>query len=724
MRYVREAALALALLVTWGDGRPLPPPAAAQLRTAGGTAYGDLELGARIYLKRPAATEFARLEEYRDLRSGLIVPAVRAWFDTDDARNRLELLARFPGQQDENLLLRAQRIGSITLELERDRTPHVFSTTGRLLGTFAERGVLTLPNPRPAPEAYNLAPILDEVAVRWTQDRVALRLAPVRGLSSFVQYSRTEKRGDRPMGMPFGSPGSNHREILEPIDHTVQHVRVAPSLRRARYQLQVSYDYSSFDNALPGVVADNPLVAVDQATAGSARGRSALAPSNRAHTLGLQGALTLPLRGRVSTTMSYGWRNQREPILPYTINTAINTSSLTQLPATLDGDVRTLLLRVSGSMRPLRTVTVGARFRHFELDDRTPTVQLAGRVTADRSLSTAAIASHRYPYTRQNAGADVRWRIAPPLALQLDYAYDEWKRDTQSREVAQTQEHTPRLTLDFTPVSWLALHSTYLRSERRGDGYAELAAAQLPLIRKHDLADRDRERFDVGAHVSPWPALSFGASYSYGVNDYVESSYGRGRDSNRASGLTADWQPIERLSLQASYMDESFRVRQRSRYRIAPAQLDNESFDWLSNTDDDVVTAGFGATASLIPRRLDVGVNWDRVEVTSQMKSHNPLTPEGGTAAQNTAATATDFPETRYEFNPVSAFVRYRLNDNWLVTASYRQELFEHVDFRSDGLLPATGADLLMGNDLLNYRARLLSLTVRFAPRIPGLPIL
>jgi MtrB/PioB family decaheme-associated outer membrane protein len=721
MQYVREAALALGLLLCWGDGRPLPAAAAAQAPVLGGTAYGDIELGARLFLKRPAATELARFEEYRDLREGLIVPALRGWFDTDDGRGRIELLARYPGQDDENLLLRVQRLGSFTLELERDRTPHVFTTNGRLLGTFAERGVLTLPSPRPAPAAYDAAPFLPAVSTQWKQDRAALRFAPSASLSSFVQYSRTEKRGDRPMGMAFGSPGANHREILEPIEHTVQSVRIAPALRRARYQLQATYDYSSFENALPAVLADNPLVAVDQPTAGAARGRSALAPSNQAHTVGLQGALTLPLRGRISTAMSYGWRSQTEPVLPYTSNTAINTSSLTPLPADIGGDVRTLLLRVAGSARPLRSVSVGARFRHFELDDRTPIVQLAGRVTADRSLSTAAIESHRYPYTRQTAGADVRWRISRPLALQLDYGFDEWKRDTHSREVGQTQEHTPRLTVDFTPLSWLSLHSTYLRSERRGNGYEENAASQLPLIRKHDLADRDRERLDVAAHVSPWHTVSLGASHSFGNNDYNDSRYGRSSDRNRATGLTAAWQPVDRISLDASYMSETFRVRQQSRYRLAPALLDNESYDWVSNTDDDVVTAGAGITAALIPRRLDAGVSWDRIVSTSRTLATNPATPAGGTDAQNRSATATDFPETRYEFNPIRAFVRYRLNDNWLVNASYRQERFEHVDWRSDGLLPDTGSDLFMGNDLQNYRAALLSLSVRFMPRIPGL---
>jgi MtrB/PioB family decaheme-associated outer membrane protein len=719
MAHVRPTALALGTLLAC----LAPAPAAAQARLLSGTAYGDVELGARVYLTRPLATELARLEQYRDLRSGPVVSMARAWYDADDGRTRFELVARFPGQRDENLLLSAQRPGLFRLVLERDRTPHVFSTNGRLLGNSPARGVLTLPVPRPPAEAFDAAPVIGSVATHWTQHRVRLDLTPAPGWTALLEYSRTGKRGDRPMGMAFGTAGNNHREILEPIEHTVQHVRFAPALRRERWQIQAAYDYSAFDNDLAAIVVDNPLVAADQATAGSARGRTALAPSNHAHTMSVQGGLTLPWRGRLAGTMSYGLRRQRAALLPYTINSAINTSGLSTLPEHADGDVRTLLVRVSGSARPLPSLSVGARFRHFELTDRTPTVELTGRVVTDRSLSTAPLQTHRYPYTRRSAGADARWRLGTLASLQFDYGWDEWQRDTHVREVGRTTEHSPRVSLDVATASWRTLRSSYLRGQRRGDGYEETVAVQLPLIRKLDVADRDRERIDITADVTPWTTFGFGGSWAFGANDYPDSRYGRAEDRNRAAGAHAVWTPNARLTLHASILRESFRVQQRSRYRVPPALLDNESYDWVGNTDDVVVTAGLGVTAMLVPRRLEAGLHWDRTEATSRMKTMNPTPPTGGSDAQRASATATDFPETRYSFTPIGVFLRYRLADTWLLNVRYGDERFRHTDFRSDGLLPATGADLFMGNDLENYRSRMLTVGIRHAPRIPGVPI-
>jgi MtrB/PioB family decaheme-associated outer membrane protein len=723
MTGTRQTALVLGLLLALSAWNPAP--GSAQTPLPGGTGFADVELGLRFLLQEPAATELARFHEYRDLRSGPVVPRLRAWYDSDDGRQRVELLARYPGQTDGSLLLRGTRLGLLRWELERDRTRHVFSTNGRLLGTSPERGVLTLPTPRPGIEAFNAAPLLGQIATHWTQDRALLTLAPSTAWSVAAEYSQTRKRGDRPMGMAYGTAGNNHREVLEPIEHTTHHVRVAPSIRRAGYQLQASYDYSAFENSLSAMVADNPLVATDQATAGSARGRTALAPGNQAHTLALQGAVTLPLRARVGGTVSYGIRQQREAFLPYTINSAISTDGLSPLPAHLDGDVRTLLVRFSGSMRPTPAVSLGARFRHYELDDRTPAIALAGRVVNDRTLSVPAspLERHRYPYARQSAGVDMRWRIAAPVALQLDYGYDEWKRDLHVREVTRTAEHTPRVVLDITPTDWLAIRSSYLRSQRRGDDYQEWASAQLPLLRKHDVADRDRERLDLSADVTTWPTLNFGASLAFGTSEYPDSPYGRSRDADRAAGVHAVWTPDQRVTMNVSVLRETFEVRQRSRYRVPPAQLDNESYDWVGNTDDEVLTAGLGITATVLPRRLDVGLGWDRVHVTSTMRALNPTAPTGGTDGQNAAAVGTDFPDITYTLTPASAWIRYRLGDNWSVNARYGYERFEQVDFRVDGLVPGTGADILMGNDLENYRSQVLTVGIRFAPRIPGVPI-
>jgi len=714
MRTARSGAIVLSVLLSLGGWMAQPRVAGAQQRMLNGTTYADVELGFRFFADRPSDLAFGQLEQYRDLTTGLYFPALRGWFTSDDGRLKVDLRAKGAGQEDQRLGLRVRSSGRYSLELERDQSPHVFSTNSRFLPTSTEPGVFQLPTPRPELDAHNSAPFQD-VGTRWTTDRLTLKVAPTADWAATAEYTRIQKRGERPLGLYMGGAAV---EILEPVDQTVHHMRIMPSVRGERWQMQLRYDFSTFENDLPAVFVDNPLVATD-GTGGAARPSIGLAPSNQAHRLTFQGGMSLPWSSRLGATFSYGLRQQSEPFRPHTTNTAINTSDLVGLPLELDGDVRTTMLNLTSSSRPLPSLALGLRYRWMDVDDRTPPVTLNGRVSVDRSKRMGEWVSHRYPYTRQSANADARLRVLPEVAVQLAYGWETWERDEHVREAARTSEHAPRLVVDVTPTDWLTLRTSYLRSTRRTDGYGHVVEAQFASLRKFDQADRDRERMDVTADFALLRGVDLGLSYAWGDNDYPDSRYGRTSDRNRASGIDLSWTFAERFTAYGSFLHESFRVRQGSRYRIGN-QMDNATFDWRANTDDVVRTRGLGLTAAVMPRRLDVGIHWDRSSMLSQMRAENPLTPTGGTDAQNLSATATDFPKVRYTVNPASAFVSYRHDDNWSVHVRYVYDRFEQVDFRADDLVPHTGSDIFLANDPVDYRAQVMSLTFSYRPRLPG----
>ena len=92
--------------------------------------------------------------------------------------------------------------------------------------TSGSVGVFTLPSPRPSLVFYNSAPTLDQIAVRWDAARMYVKLTPTPDLDITAQYTRTQKSGEKPFGMAFGSPGNNFYEVLQPLDQTVNDVRV------------------------------------------------------------------------------------------------------------------------------------------------------------------------------------------------------------------------------------------------------------------------------------------------------------------------------------------------------------------------------------------------------------------------------------------------------------------------------------------------------------------
>jgi MtrB/PioB family decaheme-associated outer membrane protein len=346
--------------------------------------------------------------------------------------------------------------------------------------------------------------------------------------------------------MVFGSPGGNLIELPEPIDQTVNDFRVTADLARERWQLQLSYNLSFFQNDVDALIADNPLRITDSplSAAGSstpARGRLSLAPDNLAHTVGLTGGLNLPWRSRLTGTFAYGWRFQDQAFLPHTINSAIVNPGLTLPANNLDGDVRTLLATLRFTSRPFRDITVAARYRFYDLDDRSPALIFPTEVVTDTTLSTEGVARSRFSYTKHNAGADVGWRLLTPLALKVGYEWERWDRDAQHREAPLTDEHTPKISLDYTPLDWLLLRASYAHSWRRISDYntfahlahtvleeealqREIPQSQSVLLRKYDEADRDR--VDLLIQLIPFDTLTFTPTLSFRNDDYTNSPLG------------------------------------------------------------------------------------------------------------------------------------------------------------------------------------------------------
>lgn len=675
-------------------------------------------LGMRDYMNPLAALDEGKLEEYRDLRSGAVVQGFQLLVAPRGGPRLLRVEARDVGLRDQAIWLRGGELGRFDLQLHWDRVPHTYSTTARLPGVVPSAGVFALPAPRPDTATLNRTPYSSPVRSQWDPVRVSLRYTPTAAWDLEADFTRIDKSGTRPMGMAFGSPGNNFREIEEPLDQVVDGVKLSESYSGRRAQLRVSYDLSVFQNGLGRVIADNPLQATDSPTSGAASGRTALAPGNVAQTAALTGGVTLPFRTRLTAFASYGWRRQHAAFLPATDNSAITSPALDSIPHDLAADARTSLLSFSATSRPLSPFTIAARYRRYALRDHTAALTLPAVVVNDRTLDTAPEAAVRYPFTKDNADASLGWRPATAVALTAGLAWERWDR-ADRRNVGRLSERSPRLALDLTPADWLLLRTTVSKAWRRGEGYKQILDDELPELRRFDQANRDRSRVDLLAQLTPRDQLGITATYALGRDEYPASLYGLQSDHNAVIGGDVTWTPTPRLSVGASYTREDYRNRQRSRYR-EPTTLSNTTYDWVARSNDRITTIGADVSATLLPERLELSARLDYSRAALHMLAANPTAPTGGTASQIRSATASDFPEITQELYPVSVALTYRLAPDWSLMARYLTESYDQVDFRSAGLRPATGADLFLGNDYRDYTAQILTITIGYRPRFLG----
>ena len=698
--------------------------AASQLPSRGiRTTIVGAEVGYRDFTDKPPGPALAKLVEYREVSSGPVLMNALVGYTLADSITVFQATGRNIGQRDQMVRFRGNSPGVYDLQVRWDRIPHTFSTNARSLGFEQSPGVYVLPNPRPDTGTWNrTSPYLSPMRTMWSTARAAGAYTPSPKWDLRAEYTNIGKTGRRPMGMAFGSPGNNLREIGEPIDQTMHDVKLTESYASPRFQIVGMYDLSLFRNRYTSATSDNPLIAVDQATTGSSRGRSALAPSNQAHTGMVNVGVNLPARTRLTASGTYSLWLQDEQFIPITINSAINDPRFAELPRRLGGRSGTSTVYFSAVSRPWNPLTLSARVRTFGFRDRVSVDSVPVLVVNDRSLA-AGEERERLPFTRRNADAGAAWRVTRrlPLTLSAGYGWERWTR-SEARNVADLREQSPRVALDVGVLEWMSLRGSYTTATRRIHGeYVQNTPADLPLHRRFDQANRDRERTNLQATVTPFAPMTLSASWSVGHDEYPDSPYGLQSDRSNMKGADVAWTPAGPFSLDGSYTVERFLTRLRSKYRTT-GQLDNPTYDWVANNHDVVRTVTAGFRAMLIRDRLEAGGRMDLSRSKFLMATYNPLTPTGGTATQNFNATASDLPEVRQKLQPMTIFATYLLTSEWGMTLRYETERWSQNDFRTSGLRPAEGNGIFLGNNLDDYNAGWVTFSLSYRPQLLRLP--
>lgn len=716
-------------------------PTSAQTSIFGLKIEGDVELGGRVFLDEPSKKERAKLEEYRDLSEQPFGAFGIRLFRPDESYS-VELGGSQIGQEDQEFSLGAGRPGLWRFDFDWSQIPHVYSTNARLLATERSPGVFTLPTPRPSLSTYNRGRELDEISQRWDVGSLSFTLTPTPDIDILLQYTRIKKDGEKPLGVPFSSPGGNFMEVLEPIDQTIHDFRAKGSWVGDGWQLQAYYNLSIFENAVGSLTADNPCFGLGaalpngcggDATNAQERGRVSLAPDNMAHTFGLAGGVNLPMRSRVTANAAYSLRFQDDDFLPHTINPAISSPLLALPRQSLDGTVGVFLFNVNGTTRPLPPLTVTARYRLYDFDDMSDELEFPGHVVNDRApVVTEARRATRFSYTKHNADLDGRWRFGPGLATTVGVGWERWDR-VFHRE-ADSDEYSGKLAVDATPLDWLLARLTYRPSFRRIGDYNtfahlqhtvveevspdEQAQGQSPLLRKFDEADRNRHRIDLMLQFTPTNVIAITPTFTYWHDDYTNTALGLQEAQDWSAGLDVSWTPFTWLTATAGYVYERIDQEQRSRSRdvVGGATLDFPDFTWISKNVDTFHTIHAGVRATLIDKVLDVLFEAGYSRGDSEIKTRNPITPVSGTAAQRTSATAKPFPDVENTLIRLGAAVRYRFAKAWYASLGYLFEKFDETNFRTDTLLPfqAATSSIYLGNDIKDYTAHIVTLALGY----------
>lgn len=618
------------------------------------------------------------------------------------------------------------------------------------------------------------------------RDKAELELdyAATKSLGFRVALSSENREGDRLTYGPIGDrpPRTLNTQLPEPVDFTTREVEAGVDYVGSRFQANLKYSLSAFSNNLASMRWQNMFFAPDAgldyvgAMAGTARnvsqfGQKALAPDNIAQQFVFTGSLRLPMKSRLTGTAALGFMNQDETLLPYSVSTlgTDRTASIgdglawndtAKLPRqTAEAEMQTLRARLEYSISPMKGLNVRAYGGYEALDNKTPTVDWR-YVTQDAAGTDGSVnfrnfrTNLAYAYDRMRFGVDVRhnlpvWRTAVGLGL---------RRQSVGREFreADTDENQLEVTLRTSPVKWLTLKAGFLGADRQADGYDYNVTAQSywytlaqgdadpdnpaymfanhPDLRKYDVSDRARTRFDVGATVITDMNLDFTVGYLYRKDDFESDvvpvaplenttvtlptpsdrnamtpgqQLGLLEDSAEEISLDLNYVPGERISLHgfASFETGSFlhsgmvfnenaRRQPSAPSTQAPTALGpwtDANRIYTADIHHTTNTFGAGVGFEAIPGRLRFQADFVKSSTTEDMayEGYGSDLAYLGIAAWENFEFGFDDPATvEIDYTVITLGVEYEINDRLQAGLEFLRDEFSIVDWQQDLTAP------------------------------------
>jgi len=652
------------------------------LRPAGAMGQGlppnSIDFGARA-TAFAAGSDQERSRRYRDSRDGVTLDAFTFAKDTD--MRRVSLQGGHVGYLDQRYAAAWNEYGRFKLSFDWNQIPLSFSDSTKTLFSTS-RGVLRISDAIQTGVQGGTTTLAAEVAAAQP-----FELRHRRDVADFkVTYSATEhvdfnmaikstsKTGNQPWAGTFGF--GDAVELPVPVDTRTTELGTGIEWADGRTSARLAYEGSFFTNNIGTLVWDNPLRATDSATSGPFQGRMAMWPNSNMHTGSAMGSLTLPARSHATAYISVGDWSQNDPLIPFTINSALTTIPLDR--PTANADARITSMNYTFHSRPTDLVSYTARYRSYDFKNRTPVFNTPTTVSYDTSVATFAKgATSPLSYSRRTFDADVV--LTPFTYGSFRAGYTREQVDQTVRFFDTTTENTFRVTADTTAVTWLTLRGVYEHAKRVGSGFDELALDEIGeqvSLRQFDISDRTTDRFSGIVQVTPFPLVSVNGSVSVGNEDRPGAGFGLRSNDNHAYSIGVDFVPRDEVSMGVNFQREWYSALQASRQANPGPQFNDPTRDWTTNSTD---------TAQTLSASIDLLEAWPKTEVRmaydySRAESQYIY----GLAPNTTLAPVVQLPVVSNELQRGTLDVRYHVTPRMALGLVYWYDRYIVNDFAQD----------------------------------------
>lgn len=545
----------------------------------------------------------------------------------------------------------------------------------------------------------------------------AASVAATPEMSVNVSFQSAKKDGYQPWGAGFAF--NNTAEVPLPLDNRTNDFSADVEWANTQGMLRVAWGASWFNNDIQTLVWDNPIRATDYNLGrapfydasgysngnGPAQGRMSLAPSNNMNVISATGMYKLPYRSTLTGSVAYSTSKQNEQLIPWTINSVINSPQvLANFHAlqglerpTAEAEVRGINAQFSFNSRPNRYVGLNARFRYNDRDNRTPLFDATEYVRFDAVPEETGSHTEPYSITHNQFDATATFNLVRYTAIRVGYGRD--AMDHNHRGFATLTDNTMRVSVDTVGNQYVMLRGQYEYTTRRGDGFSLDffdGSGTQPIARLYDDAERDRTRGTLMVVFTPIPQLDVTASYSGGKDDYNESTHELGLMSNDNTGFNVGLNvtPIDTVAMGINFGRETFSSFQLSRNtNPAPdAGWVDPNRNWSLDNEETVNNVQLYLTLAKAIKNTDLSVTYD------YMDSDNGFTYGGPRVAALAALGQFQaLPNVTNTWNRLTTDLNYFFTKNVGIGLGYWYEKYEVSDWATVdengpvGVFDATG---------------------------------
>jgi MtrB/PioB family decaheme-associated outer membrane protein len=663
-----------------------------------------------------ANSDAARFQRFQDLRDGATIDLFRYYKQSTnwlfDARGD------HIGYRDQQLSATFNQYGKVKAIFEYNQVPLYFSDSTRTLYSSTTPGILTIDDAIQSgiqnktltlPGAMTTsAGVFDLRSKRYTTN-FDLTYSLSKTIDFKVNAKDVHRNGSQPWAGTFGISNAVASEMAVPIDTRTNELTTAAEWSNNRGFARLAYEGSFFRNDISSLTFDNPVRIDSSATGGTALGRMALWPGSNMNTVSATGTVKLPGRSSAMGFVSYADMAQNDPLLPFTVNSAIGAIPLPR--NTAEAKARVTAMNYSFTSRPANILWFSARYRQYNFDNRTEEFAASQWVNYDTSLSTNLLENEPAGYTRHTFDGDAS--VSPWRYVGFRVGYTREQVDRTFRVVDQTKEDTVRTSADLTGLSWITVRGVYEHSERNGAAVniAELIAiGEQPSLRQFDISDRNRDRFSTLVQVTPVSTFSVNASAAIGREDYPGANFGLRNNNNNIYTFGFDFVPSDTVTFGATYGYEEYKALQASRtanplpamtdqYLNDPTQQFNDPRrDWTDDSKDLVHTVNVSADLLKLIPKTEVRLGYDL--------SRGRTTYVYGITADSVLPAPAQLPAVRNELHRATADVQYSISKHLAVGGVYWFDRYLVDDFALNPTaslaLPAANPALM----LLGYAYR------------------